>query len=109
MGNITNLATTGNYKNETNGLKVEFFFVINNEEKALKEFHGTVKAATDVMERPDLSLATFNKNEYSHEVPNGVIMTLTKGREAELVTVIVDAINALEEKIKNGEPLQTAL
>ena len=29
--------------------------------------------------------------------------------EVELLTAIVDAINALEEKIKNGEAVQTAL
>lgn len=107
MGNITNLATTGNYKNEVNGLKVEFFFVIDNEKNILKEFHGTVESVTeDIEERPNLSLATFNKNEYSHEVPNGVIMTLTKGREAELVTVIVDAVEALEYKIKSGKAFE---
>lgn len=31
MGNITNLATTGNYTTEADGLEVEFSFAIDNE------------------------------------------------------------------------------
>lgn len=110
MGNITNLATTGNYKTEADGLKVEFYFTIDNEKMVLTQFNGTVREVTEEAEdaRPDNNLATFNKDGH-HEVRNGVNMTLTKGREVELATAIVNAVSALEEKIKNGEAVQTAL
>lgn len=112
MGNITNLATTGNYTTEADGLKVEFSFVIDNEKKMLKQFNGSVR---EVIENEDerpmerRALATFSKNEGYGEVKNGINMVLTRGREAELVALIVGAVSALEEKIKNGEAVQTAV
>lgn len=108
MGNISNLATTGNYKNEADGLKVEFNFSIDNEKKVLKQFNGTVREVTEEAEdaRPDNNLATFNKNDH-HEVRNGITMTLTRGREVELATIIVNAIASLEAKIAAGEAVQT--
>lgn len=108
MGNISNLATTGNYKNEADGLKVEFNFSIDNEKMVLKQFNGTVREVTEEAEdaRPDNNLATFNKNDH-HEVRNGVTMTLTRGREVELATAIVNAIASLEAKITAGEAVQT--
>ena len=111
MGNITNLATTGNYTTEADGLKVEFSFVIDNEKNMLKQFNGTVREVTEEAEdvRHDNNLATFNKNEYSHEVRNGVTMTLTKGREVELATAIVNAVAAFEAKIASGEAVNTVV
>ena len=110
MGNITNLATTGNYATEAEGLKVEFSFVIDNEKKMLKQFNGSVREVTEEAEdvRPGNNLATFNKNDH-HEVRNGVTMTLTKGREVELATAIVNAVKALEAKIVQGEAVTAAV
>lgn len=111
MGNISNLATTGNYKNEADGLKVEFNFSIDNEKKELRQFSGTVKNVTEEAVDDGMinkSLASFNKNEYGHhDVSNGITMTLTKGREVELATIIVNAIASLEAKITAGEAVQT--
>ena len=112
MGKITNLATTGNYATEAEGLKVEFSFVIDNEKKMLKQFNGSVR---EVIENEDerpmerMALATFSKNEGYGEVKNGINMALTRGREAELVALITDAIAALEERIKNGEAVTAAV
>ena len=112
MGNITNLATTGNYATEAEGLKVEFSFVIDNEKKILKQFNGSVR---EVIENEDerpierRALAIFSKNEGYVEVRDGISMTLTRGREAELVALITDAIAALEERIKNGEAVTAAV
>lgn len=107
MGNITNLATTGNYATEANGIKVSFDFTIDNESKTLKTIN-----AGQVTENGTY-LASFNM--YDNGGPmmeqrnRQVNYNLPKGREVELLTAIVDAIAALEEKIKNGEAVQTAL
>lgn len=110
MGNITNLATTGNYTTEADGLKVEFSFAIDNENMVLKQFNGTVREVIEEAEdaRPGNNLATFNKND-NHEVRNGVTMTLTRGREVELATAIVNAVAAFEAKIAQGETAQTVI
>lgn len=107
MGNITNLATTGNYATEVGDIKVSFDFQIENETKTIKVIsNGQV---TD----DGKQIATFSFNDRTiRPVPEGQKLAnynLPKGREVELVTAIVDAINALEEKIKNGEAVQTAL
>lgn len=107
MGNITNLATTGNYATEANGIKVSFDFQIENESKALR-----IISNGQVTEN-GRQIATFNMDDRTiRPVPEGQKLanySLPKGREIELLTAIVDAINALEEKIKNGEAVQTAL
>lgn len=110
MGNITNLATTGNYTTEADGLKVEFSFAIDNENMVLKQFNGTVREVIEEAEdaRPGNNLAIFNKNDH-HEVRNGVTMTLTRGREVELATAIVNAVAAFEAKIAQGETAQTVI
>ena len=112
MGNITNLATTGNYETEAERLKVEFSFSIDNEKKILKQFNGSVR---EVIENEDerpmerRALAIFSKNEGYVEVRDGINMVLTRGREAELVALITDAIAALEERIKKGEAVTAAV
>lgn len=104
MGNITNLATTGNYATEANGLKVSFNFRIDNEKKQLKTFDGTVTEKKDTVNEmgetvnTDVRVATFHKNEYP-EVRDGINMILTKGREAELATAIAEAVASLEANI----------
>lgn len=107
MGNITNLATTGNYATEVGDIKVSFNFTIDNESKTLKTIN-----AGQVTEN-GRQIATFNMDDRTiRPVPEDQKLAnynLPKGREVELVTAIVDAINALEEKIKNGEAVQTAL
>lgn len=107
MGNITNLATTGNYATEANGIKVSFSFQIENETKIIK-----VISNGQVTEN-GRQIATFNMDDRTiRPVPEGEKLanySLPKGREVELVTAIVDAINALESKVKNGEAVQTAL
>lgn len=112
MGNITNLATTGNYATEVNGLVVQYNFVIDNEAKKFTSLNGSVREITE--NEPDrpierTALATFYLNANHHEVKDGMNMILAKGREVELATIIVDAIEALEAKIRNGEAVQTAV
>ena len=97
MGNITNLATTGNYTTEVDG----------NEKMVLEQFNGTVREVTEDV-RPGNNLATFNKNNH-HEVRNGVTMTLTRGIEVELATAIVNAVAAFEAKIAQGETAQMVI
>ena len=111
MGNITNLATTGNYTTEADGLKVKFSFAIDNEKMMLKRFSGTVRGVTEEVENDSLdsNLATFNKHEGDPEVRDGVTMTLTRGREVELATAIVNAVAAFEAKIAQGETAQTVI
>ena len=112
MGNITNLATTGNYANEVNGLVVQYNFVIDNEEKKFTSLNGSVKEITENESDGPIArtaLATFYLNANHHEVKDGMNMILAKGREIELATIIVDAIEALEAKIRNGEAVQTAV
>ena len=107
MGNITNLATTGNYATEANGIKVSFDFTIDNESKTLKTIN-----AGQVTENGTY-LASFNM--YDNVGPmmeqrnRQVNYNLPKGRDVELVTAIVNAINALEAKIRNGEAVQAAV
>ena len=107
MGNITNLATTGNYATEANGIKVSFDFQIENETKTIKVISNG-QVADDGRQ-----IATFNMDDRTiRPVPEDQKLAnynLPKGREVELLTAIVDAINALEEKIKNGEAVQTAV
>ena len=107
MGNISNLATTGSYTFEKDTLKVSFDFQIENETKTIK-----VISNGQVTEN-GRQIATFNMDDRTiRPVPEGEKLakySLPKGREVELVTAIVDAINALEEKIKNGEAVQTAV
>lgn len=105
MGNISNLATTGNYKNEVNGLEVSFTFKVDNESKKLIEYSGYIREVTnEPNDRPveEKNLATFNKS-MRHDVVNGMTMSLTRGREIELATIIVDAVTGLESQIKAGE------
>lgn len=107
MGNITNLATTGNYATEVGDIKVSFGFQIENETKTIKVIsNGQVT-------EDGRQIATFNMDDRTiRPVPEGEKLAnynLPKGREVELVTAIVDAINALEEKIKNGEAVQIAV
>lgn len=111
MGDITNLATTGNYKTEADGLKVEFSFTVDNEKLTLKKFSGTVK---ETIENEDgtvggFTIARFNKNEIHPEVRNGVTMTLARGREVELATAIVNAVADFEAKIAKGEAVNAVV
>ena len=100
MGNISNLATTGNYTTEARGLKVSFNFEIDNKTQKLKKVTGG-----NVTEE-DRSVASFNSENYAPiEFGERISMYLTRGREVELATVIVDAITALEVKITQGEAL----
>ena len=98
MGNISNLATTGNYTFEKDTLKVTFNFVINNETKAITRIDGG-----NVVEDAK-NLATFN-NEYYRLIEEGqrINMNLLKGREVELATAITEAIAQFEGKVAARE------
>lgn len=115
MGNITNLATTGNYATEANGLKVSFYFTINNETKELTVSGGRVtekKSGEDEMGNTivrDNTIATFHKNDHEPELRNGITMRLTTGRELELAEVIMNAVKALEQKINQGEAAEAVV
>lgn len=107
MGNITNLATTGNYATEANGIKVSFDFQIDNESKALKVIsNGQVT-------EDGKQIATFNMDDRTiRPIPEGEKLanySLPKGREVEVVTYITDAVKALEGKIKQGEEVAAAV
>ena len=105
MGNISNLATIGNYKNEVNGLEVSFTFKVDNESKKLIEYNGYIREVTnEPNDRPVevKNLATVN-NSRREEMVNGMTMSLTRGREIELATIIVDAVTGLESRINAGE------
>lgn len=107
MGNISNLATIGNYKNEVNGLEVSFTFKVDNESKKLIEYNGYIREVTnEPNDRPEeeKNLAAFNKS-MRHDMVNGMTMSLTRGREIELATIIADAVTGLEAKIATGEAL----
>jgi len=97
MGNITNLATTGNYTTEQGDLKVTFGFAVDNATAKLKTITGG-----QVMEN-DKSLADFNMYDHFGPENQRVQMNLLKGREVELATAIAEAISGLEAKIANGE------
>lgn len=99
MGNITNLATTGNYATEANGLNVSFNFVIDNETKELTISDGKVTEPTSDEYERVTTLATFNKREIGAEVKNSLSFRVAKGREVELVAIVVTAISALETEI----------
>ena len=107
MGNITNLATTGNYATEANGIKVSFDFQIENETKTIK-----VNSNGQVTEN-GRQIATFNMDDRTiRPVPEGEKLanySLPKGREVEVVTYITDAVKALEGKIKQGEEVAAAV
>lgn len=98
MGNISNLATTGNYTFEKDTLKVTFNFVIDNETKAITRIDGG-----NVVEDAK-NLATFN-NEYYRPIGEGqrIYMNLLKGREVELATAITEAIAQFEGKVAARE------
>lgn len=101
MGNITNLATTGNYTTEQGNLKVTFSFAVDNATAKLKTVSGG-----QVVEN-EKSLADFNMYEnFGPSYENQRIqMNLQKGREIELATAISEAIAGLEAKIVAGEAL----
>lgn len=105
MGNITNLATHGNYATEANGLKVAFAFVINNDTRNIKSISaGTV---TEVDAEDDNSLADFATTEYGRPTGSEIRLSINvrRGREVELATAIAGAISGLEAKIVAGEAL----
>lgn len=106
MGNITNLATTGNYATEANGLKVSFNFVIDNETKELTISDGKVTEPTSDENERVTTLATFNKRDLGSEIKNSLSFRVAKGREVELVTIITDAISALETEIVAGTVIE---
>lgn len=98
MGNITNLATTGNYATEVKDLKVSFSFEIDNKTQKLK------RVTSGNVTENDRSVASFYTETYAPmELGERINMNLTKGREAELATAIADAIASLEVKITQGE------
>ena len=107
MGNITNLATTGNYATKANGIKVSFDFKIENETKTIKVIsNGHVT-------EDGRQIATFNMDDRTiRPVPEGEKLAnyaLLNGREVEVVTYITDAVKALEGKIKQGEEVAAAV
>lgn len=107
MGNITNLATTGNYATEVGDIKVSFNFQIDNESKALKVIsNGQVT-------EDGRQIATFNMDDRTIKpVPEGQKLAnynLPKGREVEMVTAIVNAVAAFEAKIAQEETAQTVI
>lgn len=101
MGNITNLATTGNYTTEQGDLKVTFGFSVDNATAKLKTISGG-----QVMQ-DDKFLADFGMyDSFGPSYENQrVQMNLQKGREIELATAIAEAISSLEAKIAKGETL----
>ena len=98
MGNISNLATTGNYTTEVNGIKVSFNFEVDNKTAKLRKFDGG-SAIKD-----EMTIATFNKEMYGGvDSRNRINFGLERGYEIEAVTAVIEAISSLEAKITKGE------
>lgn len=106
MGNITNLATTGKYTTEFDGIKVSCDFTVDNETKALK----TIKSG--LVTEDETTVATFGMNDLSpiRRASSGALnCTLSKGREVELISYISETIAGLEFKIAQGEAKAAAI
>lgn len=91
MGTITNLATTGNYTYETDGLKVTFNFTINNETKAVQIRDGRINEG-------DAMLCTFNADSNGNINAWGV----QKGRGVDCAHAWEAAIAQFETKLAAG-------
>lgn len=94
MENISNLATTGNFATETNGLNVEFDFTIDNRTKALKTING------GRVRENGMDIANFYMNDNAPKaLAESINCNLPKGREVEIASVISNAITTFEGKI----------
>lgn len=101
MGNVTNLATTGSYTSEKNGLVVTFNFAIDNSTKNItKEDSGNVSEGKK-------SLATFYRQQNGGPIEEGdrFHMEIKRGYEVAVATAIVEAIDEFEAKVKSGAAL----
>ena len=100
MGNITNLATHGNYATEANGVKVSFNFVVDNKTSKITDI------TSGQVTKDEKVIAVFDKEHYGGaEDRNRIKFGLEKGYEIEAVTAAVNAITAFEAKIAKGEAL----
>ena len=98
MGNITNLATTGNYAFEQGNLKVAFDFLIDKADQKLTRInYGVVTEA-------DKQIANFN-TDYGMMNEEGQRLHVNSaiGRMVELIMVINEAIASFEQKVAAGE------
>jgi len=97
MENITNLATIGKYLNEINGLTISYDFEICNEDKVLTKINnGRVQDGENL-------IGSFNSGGYSPlGVKSDLQFNISKDREIEVVTAIVNALDELKTKISNG-------
>ena len=98
MGNITNLATTGNYTYDKDNLKVSFNFTIDKANNKL------TRIETGMVNENDKQVANFN-TDYYMMAEEGLRMHIntTMGREVELTIAIGEAIQSFENKVAAGE------
>ena len=95
MGNITNLATTGNYDFEQNGLKVNFSFTID------KENDNPTRIENGSVSDTDATIATFETPRFF--VGNQRLkISSDRGREMEATTVILAALAQFEQEVKGN-------
>lgn len=99
MGNISNLATVGNYTFETGSLKVTFTFTIDHATRKLQRIsQGQVHEGTLENRR---ELATFNTENYADT--QRLTSNIEVGREVEVMTAIVEARAQLESNIATNQ------
>lgn len=100
MGNVTNLATTGSYTSEKNGLVVTFNFAIDNStSRILREEAGNVS-------KEETSVASFyRQNNGPIDEGDRLHMNIKRGFEVAVATAIVEAIDEFEAKVKSGAAL----
>lgn len=98
MGNITNLATTGNYTYDKDNLKVSFDFTIDKANNKL------TRIESGMVNENDKQIANF-KTDYYMMAEEGRRMHInaTMGREVELTIAITEAIQSFENKVAYGE------
>ena len=95
MGNITNLATTGNYDFEHEGLKVNFSFTVEKVENApLRIENGSVT-------KEGVVVATFETPRFFVDKQR-LKLSIDRGMEIEVTNAVVSAIASLSQKVTDG-------
>ncbi|MBR2065422.1 MAG: hypothetical protein IJ971_12070 [Bacteroidales bacterium] len=103
MGNISNLATVGNYAFETGSLKVTFTFSIDHVSRRLKRI--TQGRVLEGMAEYGKELAAFGTE--NHSDGQRLSSNIEFGREMEVMNAIMEARTSLEEKIAAGQVTET--
>lgn len=99
MGNISNLATVGNYAFETGILKVTFTFTIDHASGTLRRIsQGRV---LEVAAGSQKEIATFGTQDFADT--KRLNSEIEVGREVEVMAAIIEARAQLESKIATNQ------